>query len=398
MAGVVSTFFTKANCDTPGVFGIFHEYHMHASGLCHLAAWWPSNSFQAAPCIVFVGGVGYGNSPGWNQITGTINDNAKSLALAKELNAAGWVVIAIDYPVSGANEHTNYGADYQASDNGGFRMKGTWKEHTPVAMWPEQPAYVAIAIQYIKSNWCGVDGGNLSIFGKRLWGIGNSIDPDKVVLAGSDHGATMAAYVSLQPSGFYPFESGVSHDNMDRYVPRASHRVAAVVLQDPMIDFTQFYIDTGYTSPAGTIWMHDHFPAFCRCEDYRPWSDIEMLWKRQSPWWALAQSHPENANIGFFTEFTGTGTGDPAWDEDLTAATWSPGTVRDDTAHAKAWIDPRNGTFQGSPWRGALDTATRMNRFGASVTRYTDAGGAFEPYVLAEYPDKVMSWLEGFGL
>lgn len=402
MSGVVTSF-TKANCDSPGMFGIQHEYAMHGTGCAHLGAWWPSLSYQDASCIVFIHGDGWGHAPGWGSMTGVINNNAKFLELAKQLNAAGWVVISIDYPPSGSNMHSIYGS--QPGTSGSFRMSGTWDEITPIAAWPEQPGYVAMAVQYIKSNYTGIVGRKLTPFGRRLFGIGNSIDPEKIVLAGHMHGGTLATYAALIPSTLYANEPSLAHDSMDLYGPRASHRVRGVISIDPRIEFGQFHIDPGYTSPAGTIWMNGHDQTFARAEDRRPWDELEQIFKFASPIEALALPYAENESISFFTEWNGVGTGDAAWDANLSYAQWDQDSVRNDTAHGKAWIQPHDGRIQGPAWRAAIrewgkaQGTTSSANIRKSVTRYVDTVGDALPYgSAAEYADKCRGWLGGLGL
>jgi hypothetical protein len=386
MAGTITGLFTKANCDTPGVYGQKHLYSMHSAGLCHLAAWLPapdsSGHFTDRGVVVFVGGEGWGHSPGWNQITGVINDNPKFLALAQRLNAEGWVVVSIDYPAAGSNFHSIDGSD--PGPRGSFRMAGTWDEVTPIALWPEQPGYVALAVQYIRDNWCGIDGPNITPFGKKLVGVGNSINPNKVLLAGHKFGASMALYTAMIPTGLYLSEPGVGHGSMDLYTPRSTHGVIGVIALDPCVDWTQVHIDPGYTSPAGSIFQHGHLPTFARCEDRRPWEELEGIWKRECAYFLALEGHPEVGELVVLTEFSGTGTGDPLWDANLGTATWRPGFTADDTAHGKAWIQLWDARLQAEPWRALLagygDNASAPIR--QSVVRW--AGSTKYPLLTTE--------------
>lgn len=366
MPGPYSTF-DRATCDVPGT-RLQHYYWPHASGLCHLAVWRPAASFQAAPVYVVVHG-GFGYSPGWRSMTTASMTPGKQKDLATVLSAKGWVIVSIDYPACSVNLH-----DEGAGTN---KFLGQWAEIHPVAMWPEQAAYLALAVQYLKTHWSGVAGPDSTPFGATLWGAGNSIDPSNIHLQGISWGAAMAMYVALQPDGYYPYEPGGWHD-MDAYTPRASHRVRSAGGVSPQFDMTQFYIDTGYTSPIGSIYQGDFAQMFMRRASTRTWSGLSNHWKRQSPYWLLQEKHIANSNVSFFIEYLGSGSGDAAWDGNLTADDFSPGTVRNDVAGGKAWIDPHDGRFQGRPTRDELaaygDLAGTPIR--KSVVRW--AGGSAE--------------------
>ena len=273
------TVFDRTNCDTPGMYAK-HEYSFNSQGTAHLAAWWPSQHYEDAPCAIFVNDEGNGHDPGWEKMTSRCF-TGKFLELAKAMSAAGWVVISIDVPASAKNESSLLG--WNPGVEGGFRLLGTWAEHTPVAMWPEQAAYVAEAVQYVRSNWCAIDGPDEMPFGRELLGVGNSINPAQIVLCGNKHGATMAMFVSLIPDGLYQFEGSFLHDGMDPHVPRASHRVDKIVAIDPCIDFGQLYIDPGFDSPAPTELHRDCWGIFQRSEDRRPYSELPGLFKRADP-------------------------------------------------------------------------------------------------------------------
>lgn len=387
--------FTRANTDVPGSNALHYYWH-HPSGLCHMAVWWPSASFQDAPVAVFIHG-GLGFNPGWramesNVLTGKYDD------LAAAMSAKGWVIISIDYPTCGRNA-----TDFETTGSGSAStnpIMGTWGEIHPIAFWPEQPAYLALAIQYIKSNWSGVNDETQTLFGASLWGAGNSINPEYIHLVGNSWGGTMGMYVALQPSGYYPYTTERAYGDMDPYIPRASHRVKSVSAISPQIDFTQWYFDTGSASVLGEIYQRDVMQAFMRRESRRAWSTLPMAWKMQSPWWILQEGHPENDNLSFYVEFLGDGTID--WEVNLTYEDWSPGTVRDDTAGGKAWIDPHNGPFQGKPLRDALrsygsnaSAPIRLSRVawvGASGTGDGEAILGVDAYIT-----RMFSWLQSIG-
>lgn len=388
------TTFDRTTCDVPGRY-VQHYYWPHASGMCHLAVWRPSASFQGAPVAIFVkGGLGY--NPGWRAMTDNVFPPGKQIQLATAMSARGWVVISIEFPVCGSNAHT----DPQDGVPGGAEVRGNYAEIHPLAMWPEQPAYVALAVQHVKTNWSAIADGTKTPFGESLWGAGNSINPDLVHLHGNSWGGTMAMYVALQPDGYYPYDRegwGI----MDRYMPRASHRVKSVGCVSPQFDLTQFYVDTGYTTTLGEIYQGDRLQPFMRTASPRKWSTLPVAEKKRSPYWVLREGHAENANLAFFIEYLGAGT-DLAEGENLTAADWEPGTVRDDVAGGKAFADPHNGPFQGQP------TLTEFQEYGGasadpespirqSIVRWADGGGSGNLFGQTAYVNQFFSLMARIG-
>ena len=383
--------FTRANSDVPGTNELHYYWH-HPSGLCHLAVWRPSASFEGAPVLLLVHG-GLRFNPGWRSIESNVL-SGKYDDLAAAMSAKGWVVISIDYPTCGRNASVIEPSGAEASSS---LIAGTWGEIHPIAFWPEQPAYLALAIQYIKSNWSGVD--NATLFGEALWGAGNSIDPDYIHVLGNSWGGTMALYVGFQPTGYYPYVTEHALGEMDPYMPRASHRVRSISCISPQIDFTQWYFDDG-DSWLGEIYSNDNLQAFQRAESRRAWSTIPMAWKRQSPWWVMSENHPENDNISCYIEFIGDG--DNEFEANLTYEDWSPGSVRDDVDGGKAWMDPHNGPFQGKPTRDLLrahgtnaSAPIRLSRVawtGASGTGDGEAILGVDAYIT-----RMFSWLRSIG-
>lgn len=387
------TEFVRAESDVPGPNNLYYYWH-HASGLCHLAVWRPSASFKNAPVAVFIhGGLGY--NPGWramedNVITGKYAD------LAAEMSTKGWVVISLEYPTCARNASRSQAAGGAAEVSTG--LSGTWEEIHPIAFWPEQPAYIALAIQHIKSNWSGIADETATLKGAELWGANNSIDPDYIHLIGNSWGGTMAMYTALQPSGYYPYIPENAYGEMDPMMPRASHRVRSVSAISPQIDFTQWYFDTGDTVPLDEMYHNDRMQAFMRRETMRRWSTLPMAWKKQSPWWILQEYHPENTQVAFNVEFFGTGIA--GWEQNLTYQDWSPGSVRDDVAEGKAWVDPHNGKFQGKPLRDALlsygeDSSAPIRK---SRVAWTGAGSLGDNiFGAANYSTQMFSWLRSIG-
>lgn len=413
--------FTRANSDVPGPLGRLHYYLPHSSGLCHLAVWRPSASFQDAKVAIFVHGEELGCKPGWDSMTTGGALAAGYLdTLATTLQADGYVIVSIDYPVCSTfrSTGTTSGTD--------FRTYASWQEVHPTAMWPEQPRYVAGAVQYIKSNWCGIPGIDETLFGQELWGAGNSIDPAKVVLVGDKWGAQLAMYASLHPTGWFPYERSVVHETSDRYVPRDSHRPAALILRDVgPIDFTQFYVNPSITEITGvpTYLRGDRFGPFMRCESQRRWGSgdyssmpepgwgpnpqaspmyhiISPQWKRQSPWFLLQEEHAENANLPMHIEITGEGY--DSYDTNLASTHWNPGTMLNNTAQSRCWMQPEDGRIQGSPLRSALQTYGGSAGTGTPIRRSVVRDPVSTTYPLsatgAAYASEVSSWLEGFGL
>lgn len=384
MVGGPFTTFTRANCNVPGKYGTPYTYWQHGSGLCVLEVWWPSQSYTNAPVALFVPGETYGHLEVYKNMHGMFSSYPKQLALAAAMSAAGWVVISVGYPGASLNSHT--GNSSNSPTPGAFRISGSWGEIPPVAMWPEQPYYLARAIQHIKDNK-----DSDTPFGKRLLGVNNSINPNKIVLCGMKHGATIAMTTAMVPSQGYSYDSLLAHESQDMYFPRLSSRVAAVVATDPMIDFTQLVIATDYASPspAPTFFQGDKWATFTRAEDMGPWSHVELIRKKVCPWWFLQEKYEENNNLGFYTEFSGTGYASALYDANLVASDWNPGVVG--TVAGKLWIQPENGTFQGKPWNDALQALS--GKITSSVTNYGStltSNGA--------YAGEVMDWLGGFGL
>ena len=426
MAGpLTAAQFIRANADCPATtrpengaaVWLEHYYLPHSSGLARLAVFRPAGSFQGARCAVFVHGGNLGSLTGWGAMTSALF-TGKLGALAESLSAAGWAIVTIDYPMCSVNRHQRL----PGGNPGNTKILGSWEEVFPLAMWPEQPAYVASAVQYLASNYTAAAGPDTTIFGAKLWGAGNSINPGKILLVGSEWGAQMALYASLQPTGYYPHERALAHDTMDTYVPRAGHRAPAVVALNPgPIDFTQFYvgrdsfdpnyyyIDTAtpgvgnrWSLPPGTPFYlkSDRFHPFMRAESFRRWSTTAQAWKRQSPWFVLKEGHVENVGMSMFCEFEGAGydTGGGGWDALLSASDWSPGTVRDNSAGGKAWIHPQDGRFQGEPWRVALqgyglDVAAPIRK---SVVNYTGST-AFPLTTSGTFAPAVTAWLASIG-
>ena len=412
------TTFTRKTSDVPGSPGRLHYYHTHPSGLCHLAVWRPSASFQDAPVALLVHGGGLGNAPGWGSMTTeSAIASGKAANLVQALYDEGYAIVSIDYPVTGYFKHQSL-PDGLA---GRARILGSWEEIWPLALWPEQPSYVALAIQYVKSNWCGISGPDISLFGEELWGDGNSIDPNRVVCIGDDWGSTLLMYACLQPTGFYPFERRLAHESMDPFVPRASHRPRALVLRNPgPIDFSQFYVDIGYTFSTVPEYLHgDRFHPMMRAESQRRWggrdysgdpeptdglrsgtamrAPIKDAWKRQSPWWILAENHAENANLPMHIEMAGTGYG--VYDASLSATDWDPGTMLDDHAGYKAFIQPHDGRLQGSPLRSALTSyGTSASAIRQSVVLDTATSTSYPVLSSGAYAAAVLAWLETVGV
>lgn len=383
--------FVRANSDVPGPNALHYYWH-HPSGLCHMAVWRPSASFEGAPVALFVHG-GLGFNPGWramesNVITGKYAD------LAADMSAKGWVIISIDYPTCGRNAHVveTSGSGTSSSNP----LMGTWGEIHPIAFWPEQPAYLALAIQYIKSNWSAKTA-TPTLFGEALWGSGNSIDPSLIHLVGNSWGGTMALYVGFQPTGYYPYVTENAYGEMDPYMPRASHRVKSISAISPQIDFTQWHFDDG-DSYLGEPYSNDIMQAFMRREARRSWSGLPMAWKKQSPWWVMSENHSENNNISCYIEFVGQGANEN--EENLTYEDWSPGTVRDDQDGGKAWMDPHNGPFQGKPTRDLLKAYGSDAAAPIRLSRVAwDNSGSLGESVLgsAAYRTRMFSWLRSIG-
>lgn len=396
MAGLVTSF-TRENCDWPGT-RLTRLYWPHSSGLCHMAAWLPDDSFQSAPVAVFVHGGNLGNNPGWGAMLDQLAE-AKNLALAKKLNRAGWVIVSIDYPVCGIYRHKKEGGT-----NGAARILGSWKEIHPLASWPEQPAYVALAVQYLKTNSSAVSGVISGSFSTELWGAGNSIDQNQIWLVGDDWGATMCLHAALQPTGVYKFDK-LGAMAMDRYMPRESHRVKGVIARNPgPLDFTQFHVRRqGFVAPTPTYLQNDRFHPLMRAESDRRWSNTPMIAKANCPWWALMQNHIENSQLLIYTEFENNGSTATAgtYDSYLTHAQWNPGTVRngDGTLNGNGyqWIVPDDGRIQSVPWRSALQEWSYPNAAITSSIVRDNVSGTADPVITDpdSFATEVKAFMEG---
>lgn len=374
--------FSRSNADA------VLRYLPHPSGLCVLGVHRPAASFQSAPVIVVAhGGLGY--NPGWRAMYSATIGTGKPLALVTALNALGWVVISIDYPACASNTH----------NDGLNRFLGSWAEMQPLGMWPEQAAYFAHAIQFIKTHWSAEAGSDETVFGADLWGAGNSIDVSTIVTYGNSWGATGWLYTGFQPSGYYPYSPDIGHNLISPYAAKASHRVRGTICVSPQIDLTQFYVDTGYTNvEEGPIYQDDRLQPFMRTESTRKWSTLPMAWKKQSPWWVLQENHSENANFSVFCEFLGTGV--DGFDDNLTADDWSPGTVLDDVVGLKAFVDPHYGKLQGQPFKTALesfgsDSAAPIRQ---SVVRWAGGSGTNGTIASNQYVSKVLQWMSDIGI
>jgi hypothetical protein len=387
------TTFLRSNSDAPGA-NAFHYYFNHSSGLCHLGVWRPKASFQNAPVIVFVhGGLGY--NPGWRAME-SIMQSAKTSALCTALSAKGWVVISIDYPACAANQHNKEG------DNGDtFRLLGSWFEMHPVAMWPEQAAYIALAVQYLKTHATAVSTSpDYSPLAAQMFGAGNSIDGENIFLWGDSWGCTSSMYIALQPTGYYPFDEG-GWGTTDLYIPRKSHRVRGVSGISPQFDLTQFYVDTASNTTIGNslgpIYQRDRLQPFMRTEGTRKWSTLPNREKKQSPYWLMQEYLPENENVSFFIEYLGSGV--TGISDNLTANDWSPGSTRNDVAGLKAWVDPHDGKFQGPPTKEAVQSygSTTNSPMRQSYIGYsTSVGGTI--LSLANYPSRWLQWAGALGV
>lgn len=414
---------TRAGTRLPGALGRHHLYHGHASGLCHLGVF-PHVSGAAytnAPVAIFVHGEGLGCEPGWGSMTHRGALATGHMAnLAQALHAAGWIVVTIDYPVCSKNYSR---VSPEADALGEWRIFGSWKEIHPLAVWPEQPGYVARAIQYVKSNWSGVEGPTETLFGRELWGDECSIDPSRVIVVADKWGATLAMQALLQPTGYYPFERGLAHLNMDPFTPRASHRVAALVCRDPgPIDFTQFYVHPDWDDRGQPDYLSgDFFAPMGRLESQRRWGSqaystakpigggrsvgammynvIRPAWKRTSPWWLLQENHVENANMPWHVEISGTGFG--ADDSSLASTDWNPGFMADNVGAGKCWQQPHDGRIQGPALRAALQEyggpgAGNIPIRSSVVHDPVTAGHAI--LSSSAYAASVMAWLASVGL
>lgn len=406
----------RTGTNLPGPIGRQHYYWAHASGLCVMGVWRRPTTTTNAPVAVFVHGEGFGCQPGWGSMTdlGALAPGYQR-NLAQALYDRGYVIVTIDYPACSRNilrESTD-------EVRNAWRIYGSWRERHPLSFWPEQPMFVGLAIQHIKTNWSGVSGITETVYGPALWGAGSSIDPNKVVVVADKHGGTMSMYTFWQPTGYLPFERELAHESFDPYTPRASHRIAALIARNPgPIDFTQFWVEPSNVAGSGVPeeLAADRYCIMMRCESQRRWGSgdyssmpepeggqvqaghmyhvISPQWKRASPWWVLQENHTENANLPMYVQWEEEGYG--ANDTALGPNDWSPGTQRDDKANQKAWQKPYDGRIQGSALRTALSSYGGVAGTGlpirSSVVR-DPASTAFAPLSSDAYAPAVVAWL-----
>lgn len=414
------TTWTKAGTDVPGAIGDDTFYFPHLQ--CRLAVWRQPGSYQDAPCAVFVHGEQYGCGPGWGSMTsGGALANGHLQGLAQELYDAGYCIVSIDYPTASKYVPRAPGSDWE--NFGEFRIYSSWSEIHPISLWPEQPRYVGHAVQFIKSNWSAVPGATDTVRGTDLWGAGNSIDPSRVVMVADKWGATLALQCMLQTTGDIAFERDLAHESYDSYVPRASHRVAALILRNPgPIDFTQFYVTPDY-SIDGNIpeaLSGDRFCPVMRGEGQRRWGSgtygsytpsggnplgpmVEVVhpqWKRCSPWWLLQRQDSENCNLPIHVEWSESGFAS-AKDTNLSATDWEPGVMADDAAGGHAWVNPYDHRIQAQALRDALQEFGGPDGDGTPIRQsvVNDPSSTEHPSSsAAAYPANVVSWLESLGI
>lgn len=323
------TNFLRANSHVPGPGVGDYYYAAHSSRLSRLYVYRPDAPFTNAPVFVFFHGGDdftlYGDAA--CHVNGQDSDVGD---LCRDLAALGWAVVSVEIPA------------------GAFHSDKTLQFAQP-ALFPEAEAFAARAISHLKDNAVGATtGAGATEFGTTLWGAGNSIDPTKVVACGISSGATMAVLNALTPASHYAHSNGLLSRAQDSYLPRSSHRVAAVIGKDFAADWTQFDVDTADNSVEMD---EDQHPHFMRQESLLAWSTFANRVKMAaSPYWNLVAGYPENAGLPVYLTWAKSTDADGL---SLSAIDWTPGTRLSDAAGAKAFRDPGHH-YQGQPMGNAV--------------------------------------------
>jgi len=334
--------FTRATSDAPGEVTatgpnrrVFWSGGM--AGQCSIACWRPSASFTGAGWVLHVrGGLGY--NPGER----AAYDASAFDGFLRYFIARGYVVFSIDYPGNASNLA------------GSFPLR----DQRPLAMWPDAVFWVARAIQEIKDN-----ADSSTALGETLLGDGNSIDPNYGVYLGNSWGGTIGLMLACMPDSLVarfasPYVGRAGN------VPRSSHRMKVVAVNEAQTDLTQFDIEP--STPAqkptyllGEIYMSDRAQWLHRVDSRDKWSTTSIAEKKMSPWWMLKRNYPETADVLFMCRWpaglvTSGGVGIPE-EANITPDDFVPGRLP--TAQmrtdGKAWRDPHN-PFQARAWRDAL--------------------------------------------
>lgn len=101
---------------------------------------------------------------------------------------------------------------------------------------------------------------------EEYWGVGNSIDPNKIILAGNSQGAFDCALAAIMPP-LYP-DGGGGNDGLGghytpgfgpRFTYGPDHYVRALYLDEPFIDPTQVSNESSSPGGDGLPQMHSYF-------------------------------------------------------------------------------------------------------------------------------------------
>lgn len=362
------TTFDRANSDVPGASGDGYLYAQEPTGNARLYVWRPSGSYTGAPVLVCLpDDLWHDNGDAVCSIESWGGDHQ---GVADALSTLGWVVVCVDTPP---------GPSFKNSKD-----KENW---APAITWPEPEQFVAAAIAHIKDNWCGISGALLTTFGATLWGSGNSIDPNQVVLYGVGTGGTSALWTALIPSSGMPhFSTGITARTRNRYMPRSSHRVRAVIACEGCPDWSQFDVQTAQVDDVR--FSQDVHPHFFREATKRTWSTYDLRVKKAaSPYWWIAAAIPENRSLPVYLRWVHSTDADGA---NLTSVDWSPGTRLSDTGAGKAYRDPEHH-FVTIPMHAAvmanLDPASLVYGGNSSDNPETPAKTG------QAYIDEVVAWL-----
>lgn len=236
--------------------------------------------------------------------------------IADTLRAAGFYVFVIDHTPAGFN------ADWHLTP---FSAR----------LWPGPLLSVMRALTFIASN-SSYD----SEFGPTIFADAtHSIDPNRGSGLGSSSGADLMMLASLMPAGRYPV-SGVMGLDLEQYsgaIPRL--RVVSNLIGQ--LDWTQYaFPQDGGLGPVYDNDLHQAISYPTGVGPWLTWTNTPMRIKKQlSPVWWLRSGYPGHKNIHFYHSYP---TAQNGYGNNLDAADWEPGVVKDDFAGLKAFSEPHD--------------------------------------------------------
>lgn len=179
------------------------------------AVWPPDNTPQTTapwPLFIWVHGGGVNSPFDAGASAGYLPPGGTTAIYSNVTAVAGCCMVSIEYAPG------SFGNPRLAFPEQGF--------------FPTQVEQLARAIQFFRDHHDDED----------IWGVGKSIDPNKVIVGGTSQGAIHALLLALQPEGWYDSDpDGITSGSpiMERFGYYADHRPNAVWADEPAIDFTQ---------------------------------------------------------------------------------------------------------------------------------------------------------------